>query len=131
MWIHGKGIPEGRTECHTKISSLFNEEEVQLFVREFISTKKEEITASLLARAVTEFVGSKEMGDGVQASLEMAEAEVKSGTQQPRSIKARAATAWLKKMGHSWRDVKKVVYIDGHEREDVVKYRQEVFLPAL
>ena len=45
MWIHGKGIPEGRTGCHTKISSLFNDEEVQLFVREFISTKKEEITA--------------------------------------------------------------------------------------
>ena len=131
MWIHGKGIPEGRTGCHTKISSLFNDEEVQLFVRELISTKKEEITAPLLARAVTEFVGSKEMGDHVQASLEMAEAEVKSGTQQPRSIKARAATVWLKKMGYSWRDVKKGVYIDGHEREDVVKYRQEVFLPAL
>ena len=80
---------------------------------------------------MTEFVGSKEMGDHVQASLEMAEAEVKSGTQQPRSIKPRAATVWLKKMGYSWRDVKKGVYIDGHEREDVVKYRQEVFLPSL
>ena len=73
MWIHGKGIPEGRTGCHTKISSLFNDEEVQLFVREFISTKKEEITAPLLARAVTEFIGLKEIGDRVQASLEMAE----------------------------------------------------------
>ena len=131
MWIHCKGSPEGRTGCRTKMSSLFNDKEVQLFVREFISTKKEEITAPLLARDVTEFVGSKEMGDRVQASLEMAEAEVKSGMQQPRSIKARAATVWLKKMGYSWRDVKKGVYIDGHEREDVVKYRQEVFLPAL
>ena len=73
MWIHGKGIPEGRTGCHTKISSLFNDEEVQLFVREFISTKKEEITAPLLASVVTEFIGLKEMGDRVQASLEMTE----------------------------------------------------------
>ena len=61
----------------------------------------------------------------------MAEAEVKSGTQQPRSIKARAASVWLKKIGYSWLDMKKGDYIDGHEREDVVKYRQEVFLPAL
>ena len=44
-----------------------------MFVREFISTKKEEITSPLLARAVTEFIGLKEMGDRVQASLEMAE----------------------------------------------------------
>ena len=35
--------------------------------------RREEITAPLLARAVTEFIGLKEMGDRVQASLEMAE----------------------------------------------------------
>ena len=58
MWIRGEGIPEGRQGCHIKLSSLFNDEEVQLFVREFISSKKEEITSSLLAQAVTEFVGS-------------------------------------------------------------------------
>ena len=33
-------------------------------------------------------------------------------------------------MGFSFGNVKKDVYIDGHEREDVVKYRNEVFLPT-
>ena len=133
MWIRGEGIPMGRQGCHTKLSSLFNDEEVQLFVREFISSKKEEITSSLLAQAVTEFVGSREMGAHVQASLELVEAEREDEGQQkrPSSLKARAARMWLNKMGYSWRSAKKGVYIDGHEREDVVQYRQEVFLPTI
>ena len=130
MWIRGEGIPEGKRGCHTKLSSLFNDEEVQLFVREFVSTKKEEVTASLLAQAVTEFVGSR-MGTNVKASLEAADAETEYGEQQPRSLKARAAGNWLRCMGYSWRRAKKGVYVDGHERDDVVKYRQEVFLPKL
>jgi hypothetical protein len=31
-------------------------------------------------------------------------------------------------MGFTYKDAKKDVYFDGHEREDVVKYRNEVFL---
>ena len=131
MWIRGEGIPEGRAGCHTKLSSLFDDEEVQLFVKDFISSKREEITASLLAQAVTEFVGSHEMGGSVQTSLELAETETDGFQQKPKSLKARAAENWLKKMGYSWRSGKKGVYIDGHEREDVVKYRQDVFLPIL
>ena len=131
MWIHGEGIPEGRSGCHTKLSSLYNDEAVQLFAREFISSKKEEITASLLARAVTEYVGSQEMGARLQASLELVGTETDPGTQSLKGLKARAATNWLKKMGYSWRSTKKGVYVDGHEREDVVKYRQDVFLPIL
>ena len=132
MWIQNESIPEGRSGCHTKLSSLFNDEEVQLFVREFISSKGEEITSSLLAQAVTEFVGSKEMGANVQASLEMADAETDGNEhREPKSLKARAARYWLKSMGYSWRNAKKGVYIDGHERHDVVKYRQDIFLPQL
>jgi hypothetical protein len=33
-------------------------------------------------------------------------------------------------MGFTYQDAKKDVYFDGHEREDVVKYREEVFLKA-
>ena len=33
-------------------------------------------------------------------------------------------------MGFSYHEVKKGVYVDGHEREDVVKYRNDVFLKA-
>jgi hypothetical protein len=46
----------------------------------------------------------------------------------PLSI--RTARRWLIKLGWTHTIVKKGVYMDGHEREDVVHYRQEEFLPA-
>ena len=45
-------------------------------------------------------------------------------------IRNRTARRWLEKLGFSWRKIQKGVYVDGHERSDVVRYRQEVFLPA-
>jgi len=45
-------------------------------------------------------------------------------------IRNRTARRWLEKLGFSWRKIQKGIYVDGHERSDVVRYRQEVFLPA-
>jgi hypothetical protein len=38
---------------------------------------------------------------------------------------------WLLRLGFYKSEVKKGVYVDGHEREDVIAYRQEVFLPLM
>jgi hypothetical protein len=38
---------------------------------------------------------------------------------------------WLRRLGFYKSESKKGVYIDGHEREDVIQYRQEVFLPKM
>ncbi|KAJ6612484.1 hypothetical protein B0H10DRAFT_2223097 [Mycena sp. CBHHK59/15] len=46
-----------------------------------------------------------------------------------RIITVRTAQRWMKKMGYRWRKEPKGMYSDGHEREDVVNYRQNVFLP--
>ena len=43
----------------------------------------------------------------------------------------RTARRWLVKLGWQRTRVKKGVYMDGHERPDVVKYREEIFLPAM
>lgn len=48
-----------------------------------------------------------------------------------KSISTRTARRWLIKLGWRRTQLKKGVYMDGHERPDVVKYRQEVFLPAM
>ncbi|KAH8795165.1 hypothetical protein DL96DRAFT_1481327 [Flagelloscypha sp. PMI_526] len=45
-------------------------------------------------------------------------------------ISLTTAQAWMKKMEYRWMRTPKGQYIDGHEREDVVYYRQERFLPA-
>ena len=43
----------------------------------------------------------------------------------------RTSRRWLIKLGWRHTLVKKGVYMDGHERADVVDYRQKVFLPAM
>lgn len=41
-----------------------------------------------------------------------------------QQISESTARRWLTKLGYELKDVKKGIYIDGHEREDVVAYRQ-------
>ena len=43
----------------------------------------------------------------------------------------RTARRWLIKLGWRRTVVRKGVYMDGHEREDVVAYRVEIFLPTM
>ena len=44
-------------------------------------------------------------------------------------IRARTARRWLKRLGLKYGTVTKGVYFDGHERADVVEYRDQVFIP--
>src|ERR1700733_13250431 len=48
-----------------------------------------------------------------------------------RGIGRTTTYRWLLRLGFYKSEVKKGVYVDGHEREDVVAYRQEVFLPLI
>jgi hypothetical protein len=43
----------------------------------------------------------------------------------------RTARRWLVACGWRYSRVRKGIYVDGHEREDVVKYRTETFLPLM
>ncbi|KAI0316465.1 hypothetical protein OF83DRAFT_1060295, partial [Amylostereum chailletii] len=46
-----------------------------------------------------------------------------------KSVSLSTAQRWMKRMGYRWMKTPKGQYVDGHEREDVVAYRQHVFLP--
>lgn len=48
-----------------------------------------------------------------------------------RTISLATAQRWMRAMNYRWKKRPKGQYVDGHEREDVVKYRQETFLPAI
>lgn len=85
-----------------------------------------------------DYVGSERATDTVFGLLQMAgEAAVPdmsdiSSTKQSRysgKIRARTARNWLHRLGLKWTTVRKGVYIDGHERDDVVHYREKTFLP--
>jgi len=48
-----------------------------------------------------------------------------------RGVSLRTARRWLRHEGFHYSSHKKGLYYDGHDRPDVVGYRQEVFLPTL
>ncbi|PIL28057.1 hypothetical protein GSI_09809 [Ganoderma sinense ZZ0214-1] len=56
--------------------------------------------------------------------------EVQSRLKIKKSISLSTAKRWMHKMGYRWTREKRGMYADGHERPDVVSYRQNVFIPA-
>lgn len=56
--------------------------------------------------------------------------EIKVRLKMSKTISLATAKRWMAKMGYVWVANNKGQYVDGHERDDVVAYRKEVFLPA-
>lgn len=52
------------------------------------------------------------------------------GTPTPITIRSRTARTWLNKLGFEYKEVRKGVFIDGHERPDVVEDRK-IFLKRM
>ena len=57
--------------------------------------------------------------------------EMKERLDRTTTIHLTTAKRWMHKMGYRWTNAPKGQYVDGHEREDVVAYQQDVFLPKL
>ncbi|KAF8303445.1 hypothetical protein DL93DRAFT_2066830, partial [Clavulina sp. PMI_390] len=49
----------------------------------------------------------------------------------PKELSERTACRWLNKLGYVNTVLRKGIYYDGHEREDVVDYRNNTYLPLL
>ena len=43
-----------------------------------------------------------------------------------KSITKHCARQWLHKLGYAVTEVKKGIYVDGHEHEDVVEYHKKI-----
>ena len=56
--------------------------------------------------------------------------EMLARLKRKKTISLATAQRWLQKMGYRWTKDPKGQFVDGHERADVVDYRQKTFLPA-
>jgi hypothetical protein len=61
----------------------------------------------------------------------LATPDVMARLKRTKTIGLTTARRWLQRMGYRWAREPSGQYVDGHEREDVVNYRNHVFLPAL
>jgi hypothetical protein len=55
--------------------------------------------------------------------------EMREQTGLKKRIDVSTVQRWMKKLDYCWTYTPKGQYIDGHKREDIVVYRQKIFLP--
>ena len=83
-------------------------------MEQYISGAGKHANSEDLAQAVTNFRGSLEYSE--------------SPALADRELAPRTAREWFRRMGYCWVNLKKGVYEGGHERPDVVAYRQDTLL---
>ncbi|RPB21874.1 hypothetical protein L211DRAFT_888332 [Terfezia boudieri ATCC MYA-4762] len=126
-WISSRYIKVGLKGKNKSAYSWLEDEGVLLAMREYIASVGEKLTSLGLAQAITEYLQEEDITNKAEEVNKI----LFHKSESKKSILERTARNWLNKLGFEWKDVRKGVYIDGHEREDVVRYRQEVFLPVL
>ncbi|KAF4621818.1 hypothetical protein D9613_012166 [Agrocybe pediades] len=110
LYIHRfRTLPPTGSGKHHGHPSLLNDERIAQAVRRYLTvTALGEITTLELQKTVNTII--------IPAiGLDLG----------GKSISERCARRWLHKLGYSMTEVKKGVYIDGHERQDVVDYRKD------
>lgn len=115
---------------------------IRQFVRVFINTDdlpenqygtwnasvlEDEDLATELKEYLVECKGKYMRAEDIVEYLRRPDVKQRFKLDQPPSI--RTAQRWMKKFGFRWGEDPKGQYVDGHEREDVVKYRNEQFIP--
>ena len=131
-WQQSRVIEKSGRGRHSKVVSWLEDEKVAMKVREWIKMKGEEVTSQTLAAAFADVLKELEDTEDVENLIGETLREVQREELDMRekrvsrkvSIQARTAREWLNRMGYRWKSVSKGVYIDGHEREDVVQYRE-------
>ncbi|RPA95559.1 hypothetical protein L873DRAFT_1845881 [Choiromyces venosus 120613-1] len=129
-----------------RLVTWFEDEGVLLAVREYIMRTGEKVTSRSLAKAVANYLkpaDNDQLEDALSHSVinrenpENEEVEelvleaiervgIQDGYEEThhrkrKGIRARTARRWLARLGFHWTEVRKGVYIDGHERPDVVE----------
>ena len=122
---------------------MIDDEGTKLALREYLAGAGEAITGQSVAYAISEywqtgilpFEEKPELKNPPQPYSAETNTQLAALAESRRDIQdtlsSQTAVKWLHEMGYKFRDVRKGVYKDGHERADVVAYRQAQFLPAL
>jgi hypothetical protein len=114
--LYCRKIPQSQQGRNAKTICMLEDEGTLMAVEEYMTGEGKLATALGLANAITEHWEREGIKKKDGSKKELAE---------------RTAREWMHRRGYKWTDLKKGVYKDGHERPDVLAYRNEVFLPRL
>lgn len=142
-WQRERDLPVSKKGRHVKVYTLLSDPAICAELRSYVRSNKWSMDPEKLAEfskktmipaaaeAYAKQILRKEIPNGLRRYLEVElfpRIHFKPGT---RGISLRTARRWLWREGFRYTEHKKAVYYDGHERPDVVHYRQNIFLPAM
>ena len=137
-----KELPSSQRGAHGKVFSLLSLPEVAHAMRAYLRSNKWSMTPVLLAQysagtmapetaeKYAKEIANEEMPNGLSKYV-TEEIFPRFGTKVQGGIKPRTARRWMLREGFRYTKHQKGVYVDGHERPDVVEYRQKVFIPTI
>lgn len=101
-------LPELKSGRHQKVSSLIDCEDVQNECLQWLRT------------ANPNMVHSRSFSEWVQTQL-----HIRLDNPEPVNLSDRQARRWLNRLGFEYRQHQQCHNVDGHERDDVVRYRKK------
>ncbi|KAG9080340.1 hypothetical protein FRC06_006761, partial [Ceratobasidium sp. 370] len=114
MWVRHFIETGDLPECKTRLSSrsFLKHEDVAGEIKLFLQTKGKYFVANDIVQFLNDPV-------------------VRQRLTIPKAVTIRTAQRWLHNMEYRWRNEQPGQYFDGHERGDVVQYRQGVYAPKM
>ena len=142
QWVKDRTLPVSLQGCHAKIESLLNEPAIAAELRLYLRSNKwamnpEKLTQftknQLLPTAAEQYLKQivhKEMPAGLKRYMKV-ELFPRIHLRVGRGVSLSTARQWLHHEGFRYISYRKGLYFDGHDRPDVLKYRDEQFLPTM
>ncbi|RPB06436.1 hypothetical protein P167DRAFT_580548 [Morchella conica CCBAS932] len=137
-WVRRRYIQSGLQGKTASVQSMLEDEGTLLAAREYIAHAGQQITAQNLADSVVQYwknslswIDTADSEDILQIRETILALQNIELDETKWSLSNRSAVTWLHRLGHDWKEVRKGLYKDGHERENVVDHRQQTFLPQL
>lgn len=142
-WVAARELPESSRGSHGKAFSLLEDPAIRAELRSYLRSNKwsmdpmklsEFVQGKSIPAAAEKYVRhlvDEEMPQGLKKYLELELFPRVQYRKVGKGVTLQTARNFLRKEGFKYTEHKKALYYDGHERPDVVQYRQEVFLPAM
>ena len=140
-WMKMRELPKSMKGRHAKVFTLLSDPTVAAELRAYVRSNKwamdpEKLAAfsanKLVPTVADEYLRNitrNEMPRGLKKYMEY-ELFPRIHLKVGRGVSLATARRWLHHEGFQYISHKKGLYFDGHDREDVVAYRQNVFIPT-
>lgn len=135
-------LPASMQGAHGKTLSLLDEPDIRIAMQTFLRSNKWAMDPGKLALFMkgdlpkiisdnyAREIANNEMPDGLARFLRE-DIFPKIGLSLIKPPTIRTMRRWMILEGFRWESFKKNKYIDGHDRDDVLQYRKDTFLPLL